>query len=160
MTPKMALSLPLQGRSQEIFQSSGAGPSQGIGRVSTADARWPRRSLASIMTRKTKSPANNGSKSIGIGQSWFVCLSIILSRLDGTANERQEEAMETVRLSWAGVKVHGSGGTAIIDALGDASPVEQFMGKPATPLVPVAEPHSVDAALVTHMHPDHWIRLR
>ncbi|MGH2773595.1 MAG: MBL fold metallo-hydrolase [Actinomycetota bacterium] len=64
--------------------------------------------------------------------------------------------MRIVRLSWAGVKVSGSGGTALIDALGEVSPVEQYMGKPVKPLVPVAEPHSVDAALVTHLHPDHW----
>ncbi len=64
--------------------------------------------------------------------------------------------MRIERLSWAGVKVLGSAGTLVIDALGDASPVEQWMGKPANPLVPVGEPGSVDAALVTHAHPDHW----
>ena len=64
--------------------------------------------------------------------------------------------MRIVRLSWAGVKIHGSGGTVVIDALGDASPLEEFMGKPVHPLVPVAEADSVDAALVTHGHPDHW----
>lgn len=64
--------------------------------------------------------------------------------------------MRIERLSWAGVRLVGSAGTVVIDAFGDTSPVEQWMGKPAGPLVPVGEPGSVDAALVTHGHPDHW----
>ena len=64
--------------------------------------------------------------------------------------------MRVERLSWAGVKLVGSAGTLVIDAFGDTSPVEQWMGKPTSPLMPIGEPGSVDAALVMHGHPDHW----
>jgi L-ascorbate metabolism protein UlaG (beta-lactamase superfamily) len=64
--------------------------------------------------------------------------------------------MRIERLSWAGIKLTGGGATAVIDALGDATPLEPFMGKPANALVSVAEPGSVDVALATHGHPDHW----
>jgi L-ascorbate metabolism protein UlaG (beta-lactamase superfamily) len=64
--------------------------------------------------------------------------------------------MQIEKLSWAGIKLMGDGATAVIDALGDATPLEPFMGKPANALVSVAEPGSVDVALATHGHPDHW----
>lgn len=64
--------------------------------------------------------------------------------------------MKIERLSWAGIKLSADDGAIVIDALGDASSLEQFMGKPASPLVRVGEPGSVTAALITHGHPDHW----
>ena len=44
----------------------------------------------------------------------------------------------------------------VVELLGDAAPLAAFMGRPALELVPVAEPGSVSAALVTHEHPDHY----
>lgn len=57
------------------------------------------------------------------------------------------------RLSWAGVRITRAGSAVLIDALGDAEKVTPFMGEPTEPLVEVG---SADAALVTHLHPDHF----
>jgi L-ascorbate metabolism protein UlaG (beta-lactamase superfamily) len=57
------------------------------------------------------------------------------------------------RLSWAGVRVEGARGALLIDALGDAEGVRPLMGEPADMLMSVGP---ADAALVTHLHPDHF----
>jgi L-ascorbate metabolism protein UlaG (beta-lactamase superfamily) len=57
------------------------------------------------------------------------------------------------RLSWAGLRVTGAGGRLLVDALGDASACAPFMGEPREPLAPVG---AADAALITHLHPDHF----
>lgn len=64
--------------------------------------------------------------------------------------------MRITKLSWAGIRVTADDAVLVVDPLGDAAPLAAFMGRPALELVPVAEPGSVSAALVTHEHPDHY----
>jgi L-ascorbate metabolism protein UlaG (beta-lactamase superfamily) len=49
--------------------------------------------------------------------------------------------------------VAGAGGALLIDALGEADGVRAFMGEPTETLIDVGR---ADAALVTHLHPDHF----
>ena len=60
------------------------------------------------------------------------------------------------RLSWAGVKLVSDRHSLVIDALGDASPLEPFLGRPQGELVPVGGSGSIDVALITHAHLDHY----
>lgn len=63
--------------------------------------------------------------------------------------------MRIERLAWAGIKVVVGDTVAVVDALGGASSlVERYMGPPRHEIRPVAG--SVDVALVTHVHPDHY----
>jgi len=64
--------------------------------------------------------------------------------------------MKIERLAWAGIKVTVDDTVVAIDALGDASPLASFMGPPRHELGEVADPGSLHAALVTHVHPDHY----
>jgi L-ascorbate metabolism protein UlaG (beta-lactamase superfamily) len=59
------------------------------------------------------------------------------------------------RLSWAGVQLEAGGSSVVIDLFAEAEPVRPFMGEPAHPLVRVDD-NSVQLALVTHVHPDHY----
>lgn len=61
--------------------------------------------------------------------------------------------VQVQRLSWAGVRVVGDDGALLIDALADADRLTEFMGLPREPLADVGR---ADAALVTHLHPDHF----
>ncbi|HWX52965.1 MAG TPA: MBL fold metallo-hydrolase [Verrucomicrobiae bacterium] len=62
--------------------------------------------------------------------------------------------MKIVRLSWAGVQVTSGDATLVIDLLEETGPVVSFLGAPRTKIVPAEGP--LDAALVTHLHPDHY----
>lgn len=64
--------------------------------------------------------------------------------------------MKIERLAWAGIKISAGSTTAVIDALGDPAPLSSFMGPPRHEVGPVAADATVDAALVTHIHPDHY----
>jgi L-ascorbate metabolism protein UlaG (beta-lactamase superfamily) len=63
--------------------------------------------------------------------------------------------MRVRRLSWAGVQLEAGGMSVVIDLFTETEPVKPFMGEPARPLVGVDD-HSVQLALVTHGHPDHY----
>lgn len=64
--------------------------------------------------------------------------------------------MDVERLAWAGIKVTAGDTVVAIDALGDAAPLEEYMGPPAHEVGMVAEAGTLTAALVTHVHPDHY----
>lgn len=62
--------------------------------------------------------------------------------------------MKIDRLSWAGVQLTAGDDTIVIDLLEDTASLISFMGSPRTEIVPATGP--LDAALVTHLHPDHY----
>lgn len=64
--------------------------------------------------------------------------------------------MQVERLAWAGIKVTVGNTVIVVDALGDPSPLEGFLGTAREQVIAVADEGSVDAALVTHIHPDHY----
>lgn len=64
--------------------------------------------------------------------------------------------MKIERLAWAGIKVCAGATTVVVDALGDASPLEPFMGPARHDVGPVAVDATLTAALATHSHPDHY----
>ena len=62
--------------------------------------------------------------------------------------------MRIVRLFWAGVQIESEGVTLVIDLLEHTAALSPFLGDPRLPLAFAPEP--LDAALVTHLHPDHY----
>jgi len=64
--------------------------------------------------------------------------------------------MQIQRLSWAGIKAEVGGMTLVVDLLEDISRLRPIMGEPRGPLSPVTAEHSVDLAVITHLHPDHY----
>lgn len=62
--------------------------------------------------------------------------------------------MKIVRLSWAGIQLTARDTTLVIDLLEETAPLVSFLGSPRTEIVPASGP--LDAALVTHLHPDHY----
>jgi L-ascorbate metabolism protein UlaG (beta-lactamase superfamily) len=63
--------------------------------------------------------------------------------------------MKITRLGWAGLELEAAGQLAVIDLLQDAAPMEQFMGRPRTPLPGPSRRGAAVLALVTHLHQDH-----
>jgi L-ascorbate metabolism protein UlaG (beta-lactamase superfamily) len=63
--------------------------------------------------------------------------------------------MKITRLGWAGLELEAAGQLAVVDLLQDAEPMEQFMGRPQTPLPGPSRPGAAALALVTHLHQDH-----
>jgi L-ascorbate metabolism protein UlaG (beta-lactamase superfamily) len=62
--------------------------------------------------------------------------------------------MRIVRLFWTGVQIESEGVTLVIDLLEHTAPLHPFL---STSRVPLAfAPDVLDAALVTHLHPDHY----
>lgn len=65
--------------------------------------------------------------------------------------------VEVRRLSWAGIEVRADGCRVLIDPLMHVEPLTALgLGEPLTPIVPAGDAESVDVALVTHRHPDHY----
>lgn len=65
--------------------------------------------------------------------------------------------MRITRLSWAGVRIEHAGLTLVIDPLENVERLTKLgLGEPRDELVPIAARGSVDLALVTHRHPDHF----
>ena len=62
--------------------------------------------------------------------------------------------MRIVRLFWAGVQIESEGVTLVIDLLEHTAALSPFLGDPRVPLA--FAPEHLDAALVTHLHPDHY----
>jgi len=62
--------------------------------------------------------------------------------------------MRIVRLFWAGVQIESEGVTLVIDLLEHTAPLHPFLGTSRVPLA--FAPEVLDAALVTHLHPDHY----
>jgi L-ascorbate metabolism protein UlaG (beta-lactamase superfamily) len=62
--------------------------------------------------------------------------------------------MRIVRLFWAGVQIDFEGATIVIDLLEHTAPLHSMLGDPHLP--PVFAQQPLDAALVTHLHPDHY----
>src|SRR4051812_16959926 len=62
------------------------------------------------------------------------------------------------RLSWAGVKIEAGAEQLVIDAIeGRDGGVQARIGVPQLPLLPIAtEDQSLDVAVVTHLHKDHF----
>jgi L-ascorbate metabolism protein UlaG (beta-lactamase superfamily) len=75
--------------------------------------------------------------------------------LVGPAQPRIAGDVKVKRLSWAGVQLEAGGSRVVIDLFAEAEHVRPFMGEPAHPLVRVDD-NSVQLALVTHVHPDHY----
>lgn len=74
-------------------------------------------------------------------------------------NERQGRLFYTVtilRLSWAGIQISQNDFTLFIDPLENVEPLAGFLGKPQEQLFPIAAPAGRAAALVTHIHSDHF----
>lgn len=63
--------------------------------------------------------------------------------------------MKITRLGWAGLELESAGQLAVIDLLQNAEPMEQFMGRPQTPLPGPSRSGAAVLALVTHLHQDH-----
>jgi L-ascorbate metabolism protein UlaG (beta-lactamase superfamily) len=66
-----------------------------------------------------------------------------------------EETMYIQRLAWAGIRISTGDFNIVIDPLVNTAEAARFMGTPRTDAVPVKEA-SVQLALVTHLHPDHY----
>ena len=64
--------------------------------------------------------------------------------------------MRISRLSWAGIRIELSGARLLLDAFSDIASVRSYLGKPRMPVVLAADHGSIDFALVTHLHPDHY----
>jgi L-ascorbate metabolism protein UlaG (beta-lactamase superfamily) len=61
------------------------------------------------------------------------------------------------RLSWAGVELETPAATVVVDLLVDTPSLSEYAGKPREELLaPKAEPGTVAAAAVTHLHSDHF----
>lgn len=59
------------------------------------------------------------------------------------------------RLAWAGIRISTGDFNIVIDPLVNLGEATRFMGTPRTEAVPIKE-LSVQLALVTHLHPDHY----
>ena len=59
------------------------------------------------------------------------------------------------RLAWAGIRICDDDFNIVIDPLVNTGEAARFMGAPLMEAIPVKE-HSVQLALVTHLHPDHY----
>ncbi|MBA3831691.1 MAG: MBL fold metallo-hydrolase [Chthoniobacterales bacterium] len=64
--------------------------------------------------------------------------------------------MIITRLSWAGLQISAEEFTLFIDPLENIAPLAGFLGQPRTELLPIASPPGEAAALVTHIHSDHF----
>ena len=64
--------------------------------------------------------------------------------------------MQIQRLSWAEIKVEVGGTPLVVDLLEDVSRLRPIMAEPRGPLSGVMKEHSVDLAVLTHLHPDHY----
>jgi L-ascorbate metabolism protein UlaG (beta-lactamase superfamily) len=61
------------------------------------------------------------------------------------------------RLTWAGLEIQTAAGTVVVDLLGGTPALSQYAGEPQEELLaPAAEPGTVAAAAVTHLHSDHF----
>ena len=61
------------------------------------------------------------------------------------------------RLSWAGLEIQTPAATVVVDLLGGTPALSQYAGAPREKLLmPSAEPGTVAAAAVTHLHSDHF----
>lgn len=70
--------------------------------------------------------------------------------------KEEGSAMQIERLAWAGIKIMVGDTIIVVDALGHPTPSEPVMGIARERVIAVANEGSVDAALVTHIHPDHY----
>jgi L-ascorbate metabolism protein UlaG (beta-lactamase superfamily) len=59
------------------------------------------------------------------------------------------------RLAWAGIRISSDDFNIVIDPLVNIGESTRFMGPPRMEVVPIKE-QSVQLALVTHLHPDHY----
>jgi L-ascorbate metabolism protein UlaG (beta-lactamase superfamily) len=64
-----------------------------------------------------------------------------------------QDSMHVQRLSWAGLRVTVGDTVVLVDALADVSGVRDSMGDA---LLPVVAPGQAQAALITHLYPDHY----
>jgi L-ascorbate metabolism protein UlaG (beta-lactamase superfamily) len=64
--------------------------------------------------------------------------------------------MRIQRLSWAGIKVDVDPTTVVVDLLEDTDRLRPIMGEPKRPLVSLEQEGSVQLAVITHLHPDHY----
>jgi L-ascorbate metabolism protein UlaG (beta-lactamase superfamily) len=70
---------------------------------------------------------------------------------------RQNGHLRIVRLSWAGVQITAEDTTLVIDPFENAAPLRSLVGDPIGEMV--ACPDELDAALITHLHLDHYDKL-
>jgi L-ascorbate metabolism protein UlaG (beta-lactamase superfamily) len=75
--------------------------------------------------------------------------------LVGPEQPRITDDVNVKRLSWAGVQLEAGGSSVVIDLFAEAEPVKPVMGEPAHLLVRVDD-NSVQLALVTHVHANHY----
>lgn len=64
--------------------------------------------------------------------------------------------MRIQRLSWAGIRVEAGVTTLVVDLLEDVTRLRAIMGEPRTPVIASTPARSVDLAVITHLHPDHY----
>lgn len=64
--------------------------------------------------------------------------------------------MQIQRLFWAGIKVTVGSTTMVVDLLEEVDRLRPIMGEPRGPVYVLQEAGSVDLAIVTHLHPDHY----
>ena len=61
------------------------------------------------------------------------------------------------RLTWAGLEIQTPAATVVVDLLGGTPSLSQYAGAPREELLaPSAQPGTVAAAAVTHLHSDHF----
>ena len=86
---------------------------------------------------------------IAAGLTWTMPLA---SPLQETAD--YDVLLGIVRLFWAGIQIECQGATLVIDLLEQTAEIRSLLGDPRLPVV--FGPDSLDIALITHLHPDHY----